>query len=108
MKSVVLPRLVGRFVDLRSGEGVTFLRAFSVLLLTISAHTVLETARDALFLSKLAPRNLALVYVATAIFTILLTPLSVRLTRAAGSKNALVVSLLVTAFSAAYFRIRPP
>ncbi|RYZ07710.1 MAG: hypothetical protein EOO73_10260 [Myxococcales bacterium] len=108
MKSAALSRTVGRFVDLRAGEGVVFLRAFFVLLLTISAHTVLETARDALFLTKLAPRNLAFVYVATAVFTIALTPLSVRLTRAAGSKNALVVSLLVSAFSAAYFRIRPP
>lgn len=104
MKSAVL----SRFVDLRSGEGRSFLRAFFVLLLTITAHTVLETARDALFLTRLPPRNLALVYVATAVFTILLTPLSVRLTRAAGPKNALVVSLLVTAFAAAWFRVRPP
>lgn len=104
MKSAAL----SRFVDLRSGEGGVFARSFFVLLLTISAHTVLETARDALFLAKLAPRNLALVYVATAVFTILITPISVRLTRAAGAKNALVVSLLVTAFAAAYFRIRPP
>jgi AAA family ATP:ADP antiporter len=100
--------LTSRFVDLRSGEGGAFLRAFSVLLVTISAHTVLETARDALFLTRLAPRNLALVYVATAIFTIVLTPLSVRLTRAAGPKNALVVSLLLTAFAAAWFRVRAP
>lgn len=99
---------IGRFVDLRSGEGAVFSRAFLVLLLTISAHTILETARDALFLAKLPPRNLAFVYVTTAVFTIGLTPLSVRLTRAAGAKNALVVSLLVTAFSAAYFRIRAP
>jgi len=100
--------VVSRFVDLRSGEGRSFLRAFLVLLLTITAHTVLETARDALFLTRLAPRNLALVYVSTAVFTILLTPLSVRLTRAAGAKNALVVSLLLTAFAAAWFRIRAP
>jgi ATP:ADP antiporter, AAA family len=99
---------LSRFVDLRSGEGSSFLRAFLVLLLTITAHTVLETARDALFLTRLAPRNLALVYVATAVFTIALTPLSVRLTRAAGAKNALVISLLLTAFAAAWFRIRPP
>lgn len=104
MKSAAL----SRFVDLRSGEAALFSRAFLVLLLTISAHTVLETARDALFLIRLAPRNLALVYVATALFTILLTPLSVRLTRTTGAKNGLVVSLLLTAFIAAYFRIRPP
>jgi ATP:ADP antiporter, AAA family len=97
---------LSRFVDLRSGEGSAFFRAFLVLLLTISAHTVLETARDALFLARLAPRNLALVYVATAVLMVLLTPLSIRLTRAAGPKNALVVSLLATAFAAAWFRIR--
>ncbi len=104
MKSAGLSRLV----DLRSGEGRIFTRAFLVLLLTISAHTVLETARDALFLAKLPPRNLAFVYVATALSMIVLTPLSVRLTRAAGAKNALVVSLLATAFVAAWFRIRQP
>lgn len=79
-----------------------------MLLLTISAHTVLETARDALFLAKLAPRNLAFVYMATAVLTIVVTPLSVRLTRKAGAKNALVVSLVVTAFLAAWFRLRAP
>jgi AAA family ATP:ADP antiporter len=95
-------------VDLRSGEAGAFVGAFLVLLLTIAAHTVLETARDALFLSRLPPRNLAFVYVATAVLMIGLTPLSVRLTRATGAKNALVVSLLVTAFAAAWFRIRTP
>jgi len=104
MKSAAL----NRFIDLRSGERGPFLRAFLVLLLSISAHTVLETARDALFLTKLAPRRLALVYVATAVFMIAVTPLSVRLTRAAGAKNGLVVSLLLTAFAAAYFRIQTP
>jgi AAA family ATP:ADP antiporter len=97
-----------RLVDLRSGEAGAFMGAFLVLLLTIAAHTVLETARDALFLSRLPPRNLAFVYVATAVLMIGLTPLSVRLTRATGAKNALVVSLLLTAFAAAWFRIRTP
>lgn len=104
MKSLGL----SRFIDLRSGEGGAFLRAFWVLLLTIAAHTVLETARDALFLTKLPPRTLGLVYIVTAVLMIAVTPLSVRLTRVAGAKNALVVSLLLTAFAAAWFRIRPP
>jgi len=85
-----------------------FLRAFFVLLLTIAGHTVLETARDALFLSKLQPQLLTLVYVTTALVMVLVTPLSIRLTRGAGARNALVVSLLLTAFGAAWFRIRPP
>ncbi|HEY6079851.1 MAG TPA: hypothetical protein VIW29_13650 [Polyangiaceae bacterium] len=99
---------LSRLVDLREGEGAAFGRAFLVLLLTISAHTVLETARDALFLSRLPPRNLAFVYMATAMAMIALTPLSVRLTRAAGAKNALVVSLIITAFAAAWFRLQAP
>jgi ATP:ADP antiporter, AAA family len=99
---------VSRFIDLRSGEAGAFLRAFWVLLFTIAAHTVLETARDALFLTKLPPRTLGLVYMVTAGAMIALTPLSVRLTRIAGAKNALVVSLLLTAFAAAWFRIRSP
>jgi ATP:ADP antiporter, AAA family len=99
---------LGRFIDLRSGEARAFLRAFWVLLFTIAAHTVLETARDALFLTKLPPRTLGLVYMVTAVAMIALTPLSVRLTRIAGAKNALVVSLLLTAFAAAWFRIRAP
>lgn len=99
---------LSRFVDLRSGEAGAFMGAFLVLLFTIAAHTVLETARDALFLARLPPRNLAFVYVATALLMIALTPLSVRLTRAAGAKNALVVSLVATAFAAAWFRIRAP
>jgi AAA family ATP:ADP antiporter len=99
---------LSRFIDLRSGEARAFLRAFLVLLFTIAAHTVLETARDALFLTKLPPRTLGLVYMVTAVAMIALTPLSVRLTRIAGAKNALVVSLLLTAFAAAWFRIRAP
>jgi AAA family ATP:ADP antiporter len=99
---------LSRFIDLRSGEAGAFLRAFWVLLFTIAAHTVLETARDALFLTKLPPRTLGLVYMVTAVAMIALTPLSVRLTRIAGAKNALVVSLLLTAFAAAWFRIRAP
>lgn len=104
MKTVGL----SRFIDLRSGEAGAFLRAFWVLLFTIAAHTVLETARDALFLTKLPPRTLGLVYMVTAVAMIAVTPLSVRLTRIAGAKNALVVSLLLTAFAAAWFRIRAP
>lgn len=104
MKSLGL----SRFIDLRSGEARAFLRAFWVLLFTIAAHTVLETARDALFLTRLPPRTLGLVYMVTAVAMIALTPLSVRLTRIAGAKNALVVSLLLTAFAAGWFRIRAP
>jgi AAA family ATP:ADP antiporter len=97
-----------RFLDVRPGEVGLFLRVFLVLGLTIAGHTLLETARDALFLARLPPKLLALVYVAVALGMLVITPLSVRLTRRAGPRNALVVSLLFTAFVSAWFRTRAP
>lgn len=97
-----------RLVDLRAGEGAAFVRAFAILLLTIGGHTLLETARDALFLVKLGPGKLAYVYVAAAAGALALTPLTTRLAKVAGARNALVLTLLATAFGAAWFRVRPP
>jgi len=96
-----------RFLDVRTGEVGLFARVFFVLGLTIAGHTLLETARDALFLARLPPKALALVYVAVALGMLVITPLNVRLTRRAGPRNALVVSLLLTAFVSAWFRTRP-
>jgi len=98
-----------RFLDVRAGEVGLFLRVFFVLGLTIAGHTLLETARDALFLARLPPNRLALVYVVVALGMLVITPLNVRLTRRAGPRNALVVSLLLTAFVSAWFPPeRPP
>src|SRR5512147_389189 len=95
-----------KFVDLRPGELDIFLRAFGVLLLTVAGHTLLETARDALFLARLPPRLLTYVYVTVAVGAVVITPLSGRLARFAGARSALVVSLVFTAFGAAWFRLR--
>ena len=97
-----------RFLDVRAGEVGLFLRVFFVLALTIAGHTLVETARDALFLARLPPKLLALVYVAVALGMLVITPLNVRLTRRAGPRNALVVSLLLSAFVSAWFRTRAP
>jgi AAA family ATP:ADP antiporter len=100
--------VLSRIVDLRPGERRAFVGAFVVLLLTVAAHTLLETARDTLFLSELPPRMLTWVYVSVALASLLVVPLSSRLSRAAGVRTGLVVSLLVTSFVASWFRIRPP
>ena len=97
-----------RLLDVRAGEVGLFVRVFFVLLLTIAGHTLLETARDALFLTRLPPKMLALVYVGVAVGMLVITPLNVRLTRRAGPRNALVVTLLLTAFVSAWFRTRAP
>lgn len=100
--------LISKIVDLRPGERRAFLGAFFVLLLTVAGHTLLETARDALFLTELPPRMLTWVYVSVALASLIVVPASARLARAAGVKAGLVVSLLVTAFVASWFRVRAP
>lgn len=93
-----------RFIELRAGEASAFARAFAVIALTIAGHTLLETARDALFLERLPPAFLTLVYVAVALGALVVSPLSTRLVASAGARNALVATLVVTAFGAAWFR----
>ncbi|HET9959252.1 MAG TPA: MFS transporter [Polyangiaceae bacterium] len=95
-------------VDLRPGESGVFVRAFGVLLLTVAGHTLLETARDALFLARLPPRSLTYVYVMVAVGAVVIAPLSSRLARFTGARSALVISLVLAAFGAAWFRVREP
>jgi ATP:ADP antiporter, AAA family len=97
-----------RLLELRSGEGRAFGLAFGLFGLVIGGHTLVETARDTLFLTRLPPERLAFVYVAVALGTLLVTPLCGRLVKWVGARNALVLSLLVSAFGTAWFRLRPP
>ena len=53
---------IAKWFDVRPGEGRLVAAAAALLFSTIAGHTLLETARDALFLKELKPSNLALVY----------------------------------------------
>jgi ATP:ADP antiporter, AAA family len=97
-----------QLLQLRSGEGRNFALAFTLLGLTIAGHTLVETARDTLFLTRLPPQRLAFVYVSVAVGTLVITPLCARLVKWVGARNALVISLLLSAFGTAWFRLRPP
>ena len=55
-----------RLFDVRPGERRETTLAFVVLFGMLAAHTILETARDALFLSRLPPSQLPWVYLAMA------------------------------------------
>lgn len=57
---------LGRFVDIRTGERRPTLAAFTALLGITAGHTLLETARDALFLAKLPASRLPWVYLGIA------------------------------------------
>ena len=51
---------------IRPGEGRDTAGAFLTLFGLMTGHSVLETARDALFLAKISPGRLPLVYIGIA------------------------------------------
>jgi ATP:ADP antiporter, AAA family len=52
--------------DIRAGEGKGLVAAFLTLFLVLAAHTLLETARDALFLAHIPAAQLPWLYIAIA------------------------------------------
>ncbi len=96
-----------RFIDLRPGEGRVAGLTAAVLALIVGAHTMLETARDALFLSKLPPSRLTFVYALLAVLSLAVGGLSSAFARRFGRKSALVFSLLCFSYAAAVLYLRP-
>jgi AAA family ATP:ADP antiporter len=99
--------LLSRLFDLRQGEFLPAMQAFVSLFAIIAGHTTLETARDAMFLSKLPAKELNVIYVVLAGLTLVTTAGSVALARRFGRRNALVASLLVSAYFAVVFYSTP-
>jgi len=92
----VLTRLT-RVIDIRRDEVPPAVQAFALLLLIISAHTVLETARDALLITRLPARSLGIVYVAVAVCVLPAAALASRLSARLGVRWALGGALLTAA-----------
>jgi AAA family ATP:ADP antiporter len=73
------PRAAGRqattfrFIDVRPGERRLVLAAFLVQFGALAAHTILETARDALFLARIPASQLPWMYFAIAALAVLVT-----------------------------------
>ncbi|AKU96223.1 ATP/ADP translocase [Labilithrix luteola] len=99
---------VWRFLDLRPGEKRSVVLSFSVLFLIISAHTTLETARDALFLTKLPPRDLNIVYVILAGLTFVVAYGSTWFADRIGRRNALICTLVVAAYVTTLLHFQAP
>jgi len=78
-------------IDIRSEERRNTFAAFSTLLLITTGHTLLETARDALFLSKLPASKLPWMYLVIVVLALALSRI-----RRADSKPA-IMAVLVTA-----------
>ena len=63
---------IRRLLRLRKDEQRSALSAFVVLFHMIAGHTILETARDALFLERMPPSRLTTMYVALAGLTLVI------------------------------------
>lgn len=90
-------RLLSRWFDLRAGEGPLLATIFFTLFGVVGAHTMLETARDALFLGKLPVSRLTLVYAALAGLTLVFARWNDRFVRRFGRRNALIFTLMTAA-----------
>ena len=86
-----------RAFDIRSGEGRLAALAFATLLLLITAHTILETARDALLLMRLPPRELGIVYIAVAICALPAASIGARAGERFGPRRTLIGMLIAAA-----------
>jgi ATP/ADP translocase len=86
--------------EIRPDERRSAAGAFLALFGILAAHTLLETARDALFLARLAPSQLPWVYLAMAAVAVLVAEAPARfprrLTGAASLSLLLAVSAVVT------------
>ncbi len=74
-----------RLLDLRPEERRVTLAAFLVLFGWLAAHTILEIARDALFLARLPAHELAWMYLAMAALAVLFT--RTKASRLAGGRS---------------------
>ena len=99
---------LARAFDVRAGEGRVAIRGFAaILLLIITAHTILETVRDALLLTGPGPRALGIVYMAIAICALPAAALGARVGERFGAHCALAITLAVAATSALVMFVVP-
>ncbi|HEY5147103.1 MAG TPA: MFS transporter [Polyangiaceae bacterium] len=93
---MALSSIATRLFDVRAGEGRRKVAGFAaLLLLVIGAHTILETARDALLLTGPGAKALGVVYIAIAAFTLPAATLAARAGERLGQRRTLGVILAV-------------
>jgi MFS family permease len=98
---------VRSLVDLRAAEARQVVRLGLALFALLAAYTLLETARDSLFLQALPVRDLAVAYGALATTALIASPAIARLVRRLGRRDALVVHLAIAALGTAFFYALP-
>lgn len=96
-----------RLFDLRPDEGRRVVRAGAAMFAILAAHTIVETARDAMFLRALPPTELPLVYCALAVLAIVALKINAAVVRRVGRRQALVGTLWASAVGTLGFRFLP-
>src|SRR5450432_3247904 len=86
-----------RSIDIRRGEGRALAQAFATLFLILSGYTVLETARDALLLTRLPLRAIGIAYIAAAVCVLPAAGWAARSSQRFGVRSTLVGGLIVEA-----------
>lgn len=95
--------MLGAFSTVRRGERRDTFTAFGVLFLLLASHAVLETARDALFLSKVPASRLPLVYLGMAAVSLIVAEAHSRIAGTSHRKRALAGSIAISAAVTAVF-----
>lgn len=94
--------------DIRRGELGPLLRAGGALAMILLAHTLAETARDAMFLTRLSPSRLAIAYGLLALLALLALRANATVIRRVGRRKALVTTLAIAACGELAFYLVPP
>ncbi|HTB73738.1 MAG TPA: hypothetical protein VK762_10870 [Polyangiaceae bacterium] len=87
--------ILDKVFEVQKGELRACLQGFLVLFLIVAAHTMLETARDTLFLVHHPPARLSLMYVALAVLTFFANAAVLAMTRRLGHRRALLWTLVI-------------
>ena len=101
------PRVIARLIDLRAGEARFAILSFLVLALASAGHTVLETARDALLVTRLPPREFGIVYIAVAVCALPAATLLAHVARRWDVRHVLVTLLGLASAGALVYAALP-
>lgn len=94
--------------DVRPDEGRRVLGMGGAMFAILAAHTIAETARDAMFLRAVPSKWLALVYLGLAGLAVLAVMANSALVRRVGRRHAMVSTLMVAAFGTTLFYVLRP
>lgn len=89
--------------DVRSGERRNAIGAFLTLFGMLAGHSILETARDTLFLMDISASRLPFVYLGIAAVAVLLTQFQVRVQATDARRRVSILSLGVAAFTCVFW-----